>query len=81
MRKEIGRIVKEYFSQTAADNNAENAIEKHVVKVLDRPSLMHDVWLFQPDPSEHDEKNKCQQIHKAIPVYGKRTDGDGDRIG
>ena len=71
--KIIRRRVEQDFTQPAADDDTQHAIEQHIVQVFLAPSGGRHVRLLDAHPAKNDELRKRKQIHQSVPAYGKGT--------
>jgi hypothetical protein len=75
--QEISWFVEQYLAQSPAQNDAEHAVKKEVVELLNSQEAR-----AMPDPvaPEPNELNESHQIHQTIPAHGERADRKGDRV-
>ena len=68
----IQRLVEEHVAQPPAQNDAEHAIEQHVVDVARMPARQQIAARANlPEPHEEHER---KQVHETVPAHGDGTD-------
>jgi ribosome-binding ATPase YchF (GTP1/OBG family) len=75
---EVRRLIKETVSDTAAQHDTQNAIEKQILKrVFPRQTAP---LLLLANTAKKIEKRETDQVHEAVPMHGQRPYGKSDRI-
>jgi len=72
------RLVEQHVAQPPAEDDAEHAVEQHVVEHVHGPAgprPMRDA----PAP-EHDDLQKGDEVHEAVPVDGDGAELQGDGV-
>src|SRR4029434_128040 len=78
MREVIEWFVEQHVAKTPAQNDAEHAVEQHVVDIARMPS--REQVLSSADFSQHHERYEPDEIHEPVPSDGDGTDLECDRI-
>ena len=70
MRQVELRLIEKAVAEAAAQNDAEDAVEKQVLQILARNPAPR---FGTSAPAEKPEAEEARQIHEAVPAYGKRS--------
>ena len=70
MRQVELRLIEKAVAEAAAQNDAEDAVEKQVLQILARNPAPR---FGTSAPAEKPEAEEAHQIHEAVPAYGKRS--------
>ena len=78
MREVVKRFVEQNVAEPAAENDAKDAEEKHIVDVARMPTGKQ--VLPCPNLAQHDEQHEAGEVHQPVPADGQRPDVKGNRI-
>ena len=78
MRRVVTELVEQHVAKTAAEDDAEDSVEEHVVDVAWMPT--GEQVLARAIFAEHHEHDKAQQVHQTVPAHRERAQLNRDRI-
>src|SRR3989442_9194317 len=74
----VKRFVEQNVAEPAAENDAKNTEEKHVVDVARMPA--GEQILPCANLAQDDEEREADKVHQPVPAHGQRPDVERNRI-
>ena len=79
IRRVVLGLVEQHIAETAADHDAEHAVEQQVLDIAARPAALGEMRLAGSQRREPQEEAERDEVGQAVPVdrNGPELEGDG----